>query len=179
MDILDSIDSKIFSRQDPSCSENCLKIENSIQWQCRITPRYLQEIKFNGKFNFSSSRLLPPSFFITFTSFSILFLGIIAQLGQLFYEVDFDITKSVISKDIFWHNFLKIRKSFNNVVQFQENLKDILWNSRRMELHVCNSINILATLRIVLLLLGYNLELGASQYLQEAPPFISVSLWFC
>ena len=72
-----------------------------MQWQCRITPRYLQEIKFNGKFNFSSSRLLPPSFFITFTSFSILFLGIIAQWGQLFYEVDFDITKSVISKDIF------------------------------------------------------------------------------
>ena len=92
LDILDSIDSKRFNRQDPSCSENYLKIENSIQWQCRITPRYLQEIKFNGKFNFSSSRLLPPSFFITFTSFSILFLGIIAQWGQFFYEVDFDIT---------------------------------------------------------------------------------------
>ena len=105
MNILDSIDSKRFNSQDPSCSENCLKIENSIQWQCRITPRYLQEIKFNGKFNFS--RLLPPPFFITFTSFSILFLGIIAQWGQLFYEVDFDITKSVISKDIFWHNLLK------------------------------------------------------------------------
>ena len=114
LDILDSIDSKRFNTQDPSCSENCLKIENSIQWQCRITPRYLQEIKFNGKFNFS--RLLPPSFFITFTSFSILFLGIIAQWGQFFYEVDFDITKSVIWKDIFWHNLLKIRKSFNNVV---------------------------------------------------------------
>ena len=79
-------------------------IEDSIQWQCRITPRYLQEIKFNGKFNFSSSRLLPPSFFITFTSFSILFLGIIAQWGQKIYEVDFDITKFVISKDVFWHN---------------------------------------------------------------------------
>ena len=41
-----------------------------------------------------------------------------------------------------------------------------------MELEICNSINIYATLRNVLLLLGYNLELGASQYLQEAPSFI-------